>query len=60
MTYSFPCQDLSLAGKLGGMDEDSETRSSMLWQVKRILDELNQTNSLPQVLLMENVPQVNW
>ena len=58
LTYSFPCQDLSLAGKLGGMDEDSETRSSMLWQVKRILDELNQTNSLPQVLLMENVPQV--
>ncbi|MDY0141673.1 MAG: DNA (cytosine-5-)-methyltransferase [Bacteroidales bacterium] len=58
MTYSFPCQDLSIAGKLGGMDEDSETRSSMLWQVKRILDELNQTNSLPQVLLMENVIQV--
>lgn len=58
MTYSFPCQDLSLAGKLGGMDEDSETRSSMLWQVKRILDELNQTKSLPQILLMENVPQV--
>lgn len=58
MTYSFPCQDLSLAGKLGGMDEDSETRSSMLWQVKRILEELNQKNSLPQILLMENVPQV--
>lgn len=58
MTYSFPCQDLSQAGKLGGMDEDSKTRSSMLWQVKRILDELKQENALPQVLLMENVPQV--
>lgn len=58
MTYSFPCQDLSLAGKLGGMDEDSQTRSSMLWQVKRILEELKQENALPQVLLMENVPQV--
>ena len=58
MTYSFPCQDLSLAGKRAGMDEDSETRSSLLWQVQRLLDELNDLNQLPQVLLMENVPQV--
>ncbi len=58
MTYSFPCQDLSLAGKRLGMDEDSETRSSLLWQVQRLLDELNDLNQLPQVLLMENVPQV--
>lgn len=58
MTYSFPCQDLSLAGKRAGMDEDSETRSSLLWQVQRLLDELKDLNQLPQVLLMENVPQV--
>ncbi len=58
LTYSFPCQDLSLAGKRAGMDEDSETRSSLLWQVQRLLDELQQLNQLPQVLLMENVPQV--
>lgn len=58
LTYSFPCQDLSLAGKRAGMDEDSETRSSLLWQVQRLLDELKDLNQLPQVLLMENVPQV--
>lgn len=55
LTYSYPCQDLSLAGKLGGMEEDSGTRSSLLWQVYRILTECE---NKPQILLMENVPQV--
>lgn len=58
MTYSFPCQDLSLAGKGKGM-ADTSTRSGMLWEVERILKELKETNSLPQILLMENVPQVH-
>lgn len=58
MTYSFPCTDLSLAGKRKGM-ADTTTRSGMLWEVKRILNELKSTNSLPQILLMENVPQVH-
>lgn len=39
MTYSYPCQDLSLAGKQKGMAEGSGTRSSMLWEVGRILEE---------------------
>ena len=54
MTYSFPCQDLSLAGKRAGMS-DTSTRSGLLWEVERILDECEE---LPQILLMENVPQV--
>ena len=58
LTYSFPCQDLSLAGRVKGMSRDSGTRSGMLWEVERILDECNSMRSLPQVLLMENVPQV--
>lgn len=58
LTYSFPCQDLSLAGKGKGM-ADTSTRSGMLWEVERILNELKSTNSLPQILLMENVPQVH-
>lgn len=58
LTYSFPCQDLSLAGKGKGM-ADTTTRSGMLWEVERILNELKKTNSLPQILLMENVPQVH-
>ena len=58
MTYSFPCQDLSKAGKQAGMSKNSGTRSGLLWEVERILKELNDTDSLPQVLLMENVPDV--
>lgn len=55
MTYSFPCQDLSLAGNKKGMS-DTSTRSGMLWEVERILGELEEK---PQILLMENVPQVH-
>ena len=55
MTYSFPCQDLSVAGKMAGMDKGAGTRSGMLWEVERLLDEITE---LPQILLMENVPQV--
>lgn len=58
MTYSFPCTDLSLAGKRKGM-ADTSTRSGMLWEVERILNELKELNQLPQILLMENVPQVH-
>ena len=53
MTYSFPCQDLSKAGKQAGMSKG--TRSGLLWEVERLL---NETDNLPQVLLMENVPDV--
>lgn len=56
MTYSFPCQDLSVAGKQKGMEKGSNTRSGLLWEVERILHECKE---LPQVLLMENVPQVH-
>ena len=38
---------------------DTSTRSGMLWEVERILTELKETNSLPQCLIMENVPQVH-
>ena len=55
MTYSFPCTDLSKAGKQQGMSRDSGTRSGLLWEVERLL---NETKYLPQVLLMENVPDV--
>ncbi len=59
MTYSFPCQDLSSAGLGKGMEKGSGTRSGMLWEVERILEELKQENrELPQVLVMENVPEV--
>lgn len=56
LTYSFPCTDLSLMGKQKGMAKGSNTRSSLLWEVERILKELG--DDLPQILVMENVPQV--
>ena len=60
MTYSFPCTDISLAGKQLGISKDSNTRSSLLWEVERILTELKESDSpLPQILFMENVPAVH-
>lgn len=61
LTYSFPCTDLSVAGKMAGMsrkdwEDGKATRSGLLWEVERLL---NETENLPQVLLMENVPQVH-
>lgn len=56
MTYSFPCQDLSIAGKRKGMSKEDKTRSGLLWEVERILKECR---NLPQVLLMENVSLVH-
>lgn len=56
MTYSFPCTDLSVAGKMKGMKKGSGTRSGLLWEVERLLREMNER---PQILLMENVTQVH-
>ena len=55
MTYSFPCTSLSTAGKQQGMKKGSNTSSSLLWEVERLLNEIE---NKPQVLLMENVRQV--
>jgi len=51
LTYSFPCTDLSLAGKQAGMSRGSGTRSGLLWEVERLL----RSSKLPKYLLMENV-----
>ncbi len=63
LTYSFPCQDLSNVGAFHGynkgIDKDSGSRSSLLWQVGRILQEMKDNNQrLPRYLLMENVPSL--
>lgn len=50
LTYSFPCQDLSVAGAQAGADEGSGTRSSLLWECKKII-----SAKKPKYLLMENV-----
>ena len=49
-TYSFPCTDISSAGKQKGFEEDSGTRSSLLWECRRPIAAKH-----PKFLLMENV-----
>lgn len=50
ITYSSPCQDFSVAGLGKGGDAGSGTRSSLLWEVERIIRAVK-----PKYLLMENV-----
>ncbi len=62
-TYSFPCQDLSIAGAWHGnntgIDRKANNRSGMLWEVERILLEIfNSDKRLPKFLLMENVSNI--
>lgn len=49
-TYSFPCQDISVAGYQHGLNEDSGTRSSLLWECCKIIE-----IKKPKYLMMENV-----
>lgn len=49
-TYSFPCQDISNAGKKRGFEKGSGTRSSLLWECEKIIEKYR-----PPFLLMENV-----
>lgn len=46
---SFPCQDLSLAGNMGGI---SGERSGLVWQWLRVMDEMP---SKPPIAVAENV-----
>ena len=55
LIYSFPCQDLSTGGNGKGMKKGSGTRSSLLWEIERLLKELHALDKLPSYLLMENV-----
>lgn len=52
------CTDISMAGKREGMEEGSGTRSSLLWEVGRFLDDYKARGCLPEVLLMENVDAI--
>lgn len=48
-TYSFPCQDLSVAGNMEGIKK-LKTRSGLLYECEKIIE-----NKKPKFLLMENV-----
>ena len=52
-TYSFPCQDISVAGLGKGIKEG--TRSGLLFEVERLLKVSSANGTLPKYLLLENV-----
>ncbi len=54
-TYSFPCQSISMAGKKEGFVKGSESKSSLLWEIERLLGVAKKDNELPKYLVLENV-----
>lgn len=51
ITYGFPCQDISLAGKQKGFEEDGElTRSGLFFEALRIIEDTQ-----PCIAIAENV-----
>lgn len=58
LTYSSPCQDISVAGHKAGLAKGSGTRSATLWDVGRLLEDMRERDVLPEVLLMENVDSI--
>lgn len=58
ITYSWPCQSVSIAGHQTGMKEGSGTTSSLLWEVGRLLDDMRERDALPEILVAENVDAV--
>lgn len=54
-TCSFPCTDISVAGKREGLSPDSNTRSSLLWESIRLLKTSKDLGTLPKYIMFENV-----
>lgn len=51
LTGGFPCQSISLAGKLKGLED--EEKSGLWWEMWRIISDLR-----PRIVIMENVANV--
>ena len=49
-TYSYPCKNISIAGKQESLKEGSNTQSSLVWDCFKIIEYCR-----PKYLLMENV-----
>ena len=57
-TCSFPCTDISRAGKMKGLEPDSGTRSSLLWENIKLLRKAKDNNTLPKYIMIENVKEL--
>lgn len=53
-TFSFPCQDISIEGKQSGIIE-KETKSGLVYEIIRILQNMKNSHNLPKYLILENV-----
>lgn len=53
LTWSSPCQDVSTAGKGKGLVKGSNTRSSLAWELMKLLD--TKKDDLPSLIIFENV-----
>lgn len=51
--HGSPCQDFSIAGRQAGGDEESGTRSSLMYETVRIVDKLR-----PRYIIWENVKNI--
>lgn len=54
-TVSFPCTNISLSGRLEGLDKNSDTSSSLVWQQIRLLKLSVSKNEAPKFIIFENV-----
>lgn len=56
LIHGSPCQDFSIAGYQKGADEGSETRSSLMWETIRIIQQMGKWK--PYWVIWENVKNV--
>lgn len=54
-SWTSPCQSISISGKLEGLNPDDNTRSSLIWQILRLLKIAKETDTLPDYMVLENV-----
>ena len=56
LIHGSPCQDFSIAGKQNGADVGSETRSSLMWETIKIIENMGIWK--PRIVIWENVKNV--
>lgn len=54
LTFSFPCQSISIAGRQEGIIS-GETRSGLVYEIVRLIENAKDNNMLPKYLMLENV-----
>lgn len=55
LSLTFPCTDISVAGKSKGFEENVHTASSLVWELKNILNKMPEK---PKIIFMENVAAI--